>query len=260
LIFGLKSLFFLKGEIMFNSRSLRNVILVATVAILAAGGVWASESAKKRRAGAILGAIPAKSLFCVRINNFEDTLDAANAFLKDVTPESFDAKAALFSKLGSVIGDNELKGVNKKGNIAIFALDVPSETSPGPMNNIFIGAFLPVTKYEKFISSNPNCSEPDEQGISTITVNGGPMGLATNFRRFALLCPPNARENLIKVKEMLAQRKESLGNSLDADKRKQAASSPVWVYLNVKQGSQMIQPMLFGGLEMMKAQLARDGK
>ena len=243
---------------MFNSRSLRNVIVVATVAILAAGGVWASEAKKKRQDAGMMWAIPAKSLFCVRINKFDGTLDAANEFLKDVAPESLDAKAALLSKLGGLLGDNELRGVNKKGNIAIFGLNVQGESAaPGPMGNIFIGALLPITKYENFISKNSNCGEPDDEGISTIAVNGQQRGLATNFRRYALLCPPNARENLIKVKKLLAQRKQSLGRSLDAEERKQAGSSPVWVYLNVKQGSQMIQPMLFGGLEMMKAQLEK---
>ena len=242
---------------MSRSRSLKNVIVVATVAILAAGGVWAEESANRRTAG-MMRALPAESLFCVRINNFDGTLDAVNEFLKDVAPESLDAKTALLSKLGGLLGDNELKGVNKKGNIAIFGLNIEGESAaPGPMGNMFIGALLPVTKYENFISRNPNCGEPDEQGISTITVNGGPMGLATNFRRYALLCPPNARENLIKVKKLLTQRKQSLGRSLDADERKQAASSPIWIYLNVKQGSQMIQPMLFGGIQMMKAQLEK---
>jgi hypothetical protein len=243
---------------MFSSKSLRNVILAATVAILAAGGVWASEAAKKRQAAGMMWAIPAKSLFCVRINKFDGTLDAVNEFLKDVAPDSLDAKAALLSKLGSLLGDDRLRGVNKKGNIAIFGLNVPSESAArGPMGNMFIGALLPVMKYENFISRNPNCGEPDDEGISTITVNGQPQGLATNFRRYALLCPPNARDNLIKVKKLLAQRKQSLGRGLDADERKQAWSSPVWIYLNVKQGSQMIQPMLSAGLQQMKAQLEK---
>jgi hypothetical protein len=241
---------------MFSSKSLRNAILIAIVAILAAGSVWAAESARPR--AGMLGAIPAKSLFCVRINNFEGTLDAANEFLKDITPESFDAKAAIFSKLGSVLGDSELKGVNKKSNIAIFGVEVPGDSAaPGPMGNMFIGSLLPVTEYEDFISGNPNCSEPDEQGISTITVNGQPRALATNFRRSALLCPPNAREKLIKVKEIMAERSQSLGRSLNPDERRQAVNSPVWLYLNVKQGSKMIGPMLFGQLEKMKGQLQK---
>jgi len=227
---------------MFKSRSLRNVILVATVAILAAGGVWASEAKKKRQPAGLLWAIPAKSLFCVRINKFDATLDAANEFLKDVAPESLDAKAALLSKLGNLLGDEKLRGVNKKGSIAIFGLIVPGESAaPGPMGNMFIGALLPVTKYENFISRNSNCGEPDDDGISAITV----------------LCPPNSRENLIKVKKMLTQRKQSLSSSINPDERKQAWSSPVWIYLNVKQGSKMIGPMLFGQLEMMKGQLKK---
>ncbi|OHB62682.1 MAG: hypothetical protein A2168_09145 [Planctomycetes bacterium RBG_13_50_24] len=242
---------------MFNLKSLRNVITVAIVAILAAGGVWAAESAERQTAG-MIGAIPAESLFCVHINNFDGTLDDANEFLKGVAPESLDAKAALLSKLGSLLGDNELKGVDKKGNIAIFGLNVPGESAAaGPMGNMFIGALLPVTEYEDFISGNPNCGKSDEQGISMVTVNGQPRGLATNFGRFALLCPPNARENLIKVRNLLAQGNQSLGSSLDADELKQAGSSPVWIYLNVKQGSKMIGPMLFGQLEVMKGQLQK---
>ncbi len=243
---------------MFSSKSLRNVILAATVAILAAGGVWANEAANKRRAAGMMWAIPARSLFCVRINKFDSTLDSVNEFLKDVAPEALDAKKALLSKLGSLLGDDELRGVNKKGNIAIFALNVPGESAArGPMGNLFIGALLPVTKYDNFISRNPNCGEPDADGISSITSNGRAMGLATNFRRFALLCPPNARENLIKVKKLMNPRKQSLGISLSPDERKQAWNSPVWIYLNVKQGSQMIGPMLFGKLEQIKGQLQK---
>ena len=105
---------------MFNSRSLRNAVMVAMVAVFAAGGVWAAESTERQTVG-MIGALPAESLFCVRINNFDGTLDAANGFLKGVAPDSLDVKAAIFSKLGSFLGDSELKGVNKKGNIAIFA-------------------------------------------------------------------------------------------------------------------------------------------
>ena len=243
---------------MFNSKILRNAVLVAAVAVLATSGVWAEEAAKPKRGAAagMMWAIPAESLVCVRINKFDATLDSVNAFLKDVAPA--DAKAALLSKLTGLLGGDQLGAVNKKGNIAIFVLNVPGESpTPGPMGNMFIGALLPITKYENFVSRNPNIGEPDEQGISAIAANGKPMGLATNFRSFALLCPPNARDQLVKVKKMLNQRKRSLGASLDPDTRKQAASAPVWVYLNVKQASPMVQPMVLGGLQQMKAQVEK---
>jgi hypothetical protein len=123
-----------------------------------------------------------------------------------------------------------------------------------------MGALIPITKYENFISRNPNCGQADEQGISTITVDGKPKALATNFRRFALLCRPDARDKLITVKKLLSQRKRSLGRSLDPDDRKQAASSPIWLYLNVKEGSQLIQPLVFGKLEQIKAELEKAKK
>ena len=244
---------------MFNSKILRNAVLVATVAVLATSGVWAAEAAKPKRrtATGLLSAIPAKSLVCVRINKFDGTLDSVNAFLKDVAP--IDAKAALLSKLtGMLGGDDQLRGVNKKGNIAIFVVNIPGESAaPGPMGSMFIGALLPVVKYEKFVSANANIGEADEQGVSTIAANGNPIGLATRFRRSALLCPANSRGQLATVKKMLNQRKDSLGASLDPETRKQAASSPVWVYLNVKQASPMIQPMVLGGLQQMKAQIEK---
>ena len=242
---------------MINSRGLRNVVAVGMVVLLASGGLWARSSAKPASDG-LLRIMPARSLFCVRINKLTSTLAAANEFLKDVAPESFDAEAALLSKLGELLGDERLRGVNTKGNFAIFGLNVPGESAGrGPMGNIFIGALIPVRNYDNFISRNSNCGEPDDEGISTITLDGRAQGLVTNFRRFALLCSPNARDKLSKVKKLLAQRKRSLGRSLDPDERKLAASSPLWLYLNVKQGSKLIQPLLFGGLEMMKAQLEK---
>ncbi len=244
---------------MFNSKNLRNAVLVVAVVLLAAGGLWATEAAKPRQRGAnpgMMWAIPARSLLCVRINKFDGTLDSVNAFLKDIAP--VDAKAAAMSKLTGLLGDERLRGVNKRGNIAIFVLNVPGESAaPGPMGNMFIGAFLPTANYKNFVARNPNVGEADEQGISTISANGSPAALAMNVRRFALLCPPNAREKLLKVKKMLNQRKRSLGAALDPDTRKQAASSPVWVYLNVKQASQMLRPMLQGGLAKVKADLEK---
>lgn len=244
---------------MFNSKIFKNAVLVATVAVLAAGGVWASEAAKRRRraAAGVMSAIPARTLMCVRINRFDATLDSVNAFLKDVAP--VDAKAAVLSKLtGMLGGDDQLRGVNKKGNVAIFVLPIQSDSAaPSPMGNMFIGALLPVGKYENFVSRNANVGEPDEQGISAITVDGKPMGLATRFRRFALLCPPHARGQLATVRKMMNQRKNSLVAGLDPETRQQSASSPVWVYVNVKQGAQMIRPMLQGGLAKMKAQLEK---
>jgi hypothetical protein len=200
--------------------------------------------------------VPAKSLFCVRINNLDGSLAGANEFLKDIAPEPFDAKAMVRSVLAELLGDKALKGVNTRGKFAIFGVNVPGKSAgPGPMGNIFIGALIPVRNYDNFISQNPNCSEPDDQGISTITVDGRDRALATKLRRFALLCPPEARDKLVRVKKLTGARRRGLVNALDENEIELATTSPVWLYLNVQEGSKLIGPMVFAQLEQMKAAL-----
>ncbi|MHC4677090.1 MAG: hypothetical protein ACYTEK_00175, partial [Planctomycetota bacterium] len=167
---------------MVNSRSFRHAVVVAIVVMLVGGGVWAQGSTKPETAGP-LDSIPGSSVFCVRINRLESSLGAVNEFLRGVAPESFDAKAMIFSKLGGLLGDERLRGVNRKGNFTLFAVNLSGESAgPGPMGNMFIGALLPVRNYDNFVSKNPNCSQADDQGISTITIEGRPRALVTNFR------------------------------------------------------------------------------
>jgi len=109
---------------MVKSRNFRFTVIVpmyiGIVLMLAAGSVWAERTARRGAAG-MLGAIPAESLLCVRINRLDNSLGAVNEFLGGIAPESFDAKA-LISKLGSLLGDEQLRGVNKNGNFALFAV------------------------------------------------------------------------------------------------------------------------------------------
>lgn len=242
---------------MFIPRRLRNVVNAGLVILLLCGGLSMAKSSRRASDG-LLRIVPAKSLFCVRINKLENTIEAVNDFLKDVAPPSFDAKTEVLPNLFKLMGDDDLRGVNTKRDFIIFGLEVQGETkSRHPMANMFIGALVPVRNFDKFISSNSNCSEPDDEGISTITINDRPRALVTNFRRYAIFCPPNARDKLIRVKQMMRQRQNSLSRVLSEGENEMAATSPVWLYANVKQGSKLIQPLLFGGLEKMKAQLQK---
>jgi hypothetical protein len=221
------------------------------------GGFSAADSSRRPGDG-LLRALPADTLFCVRINRLDNTAEAVNRFLKGVAPDSFNARTMLLSKLGGLLGDDELDGVNTKRSFLIFGLEVQSQTKARhPMADLFIGILVPVRNYDRFIAANPGIGEPDEEGISKIMRNGRPHGLATKFRRFALLCPPNARDKLTKVAKMLTQRRNSLFEVLGPPERQMAASSPLWLYVNVKEGSDLVEPILFGGLEKMKAQLQK---
>ena len=243
---------------MINSRGFRNAVIVALCALLlTAGPVWASSS-RRVRADRLLQTVPAESLFCVRINNLDGTLDAANLFLKDIAPESFDVKEMVHSGLAEFLGDKKLKGVNTKGSFAVFGVNVPGESAkPGFMSNMFIGALIPVRNYDNFLSRNPNCSEPDDKGISTITVDGRERGLVTRFRRFALLAPKKARDKMIRARKLMRAEKAGLVKALDKNEIELAKTSSVWLYVNVRQGSKLVGPMLFAQLEQMKTALKK---
>lgn len=243
---------------MISSRGFRNAVIVAMCAILlTAGPVWASSS-RRSRTDRLLQAVPAGSLFCVRINNLDDTLDAANLFLEDVAPDIFDAKEMVRSGLADFLGDKALKGVNTKGSFAIFGINVPGESAkPGFMRNMFVGALIPVRNYDKFISRNPNCSEPDDKGISTITVDGRERGLVKRFRRFALLCPKKARDKMIRAGKLMRAEKAGLLKTLDRNEIELAQTSSVWLYVNVRQGSRLVGPKFFAQLEQLKTVLKK---
>lgn len=243
---------------MINSRSFRSAVIMAMCALLlTVGSAWA-ENSRRARVDRLLRTVPAGSLFCVRINNLDGTLEAADLFLKGIAPEFFDAKEMARSGLAEELGDKELKGVNTKGSFAIFGLNVPGESpEPGFMRNMFIGALIPVRNYDKFISGNPNCSEPDDEGISTITVDGRKRGLVTRFRRFALLCPKRERDKMIRAAKLMRAERAGLAGALDENEIELAKTSPVCLYVNVQQGSRLIGPKLFAQLEQMKTMLKK---
>ena len=95
---------------MSGSRNFKKVVLVGVVCALMVGGLSYGTEKPARRG--LLGTIPGDSLFCVRIGRLEGTLDTAGDFLKGVAPEPFDAKEAVFKKLGSLLGNEKLAGVN----------------------------------------------------------------------------------------------------------------------------------------------------
>ena len=58
------------------------------------------------------------------------------------------------------------------GSFAIFGTVVKDlDNSQAAKNNIFIGVLIPVKDYGKLVEQNPNCTDPDDGGISKIVVS-----------------------------------------------------------------------------------------
>jgi len=150
---------------MFNSKCLRNAAAVGLfVLLILATGLQAQSSAKPTD-DQLLKMIPAKSLFCIRVNHFEHTLSQIDQFLAGASPMPMGISMLARMQLAKVLGSPQLNGVNMNGSLAIFGAILPSEpTQTNPISKVFIGGLVPVTDYRQLISGNPNCGQPDEKG------------------------------------------------------------------------------------------------
>ena len=199
----------------------------------------------------LLAMVPAESLFCVRINNLDQTLGQMDQFLAGLypTPVSTLVKTG-FAKM---LGDPALKGVNTSGSFAVFGTITPGE----PVGEDIISVLIPVTDYKQFISANPKVSAPDANGVSKIT---GGDGLVMQVGNFALLKSPKSYDRLIATaKSISAAQSPGLASVLDGEQAKQAVQAQVWAYVNMQVVSKTFGPMLRGQIEQMK-KMAAGGK
>jgi len=242
---------------MFKLTRLRNVVAVGFLFFFAAG-LW-SESSAKQADDELLKMVPGESLFCIRVNNFEYTVNTVDQFLTGVSPIPMSLSVMARMQLARVLGSPQLSGVNMNGSFTVFAGILPSgPTETNPILNIFLGGLLPVTDYRLFISSNPNCGQPDEKGISKITSNGTPVMLVTQAGNYALFSSPNNYDKLVAMAKMISDaRTTGLASALDAAEAKLATTEPVWAYGNVEQVSKTFAPLVFGQLEKIKTEMEK---
>jgi len=239
---------------MFRSRWLRVLLPVFVVGAVCMAATGAGGPRRQAVAGP-LQLLPADTLFCVRVNNLEATGDALTAYLQGLIGEDDNVKEAIVKKLAEAFGQEQLQAVRMTGSFALFGLNLPVEgQNMNPFAGLFVGALLPVTNYENFVSRNANVGEPGDDGVCEIKIDGGVRGLATSVRRFALVSHNADRAKFLKAREVLSQRENRLAGALDEQER-ELARKPLWAYGNARQASRIVGPMIFMGLEGMKMQL-----
>ncbi|AQT68530.1 hypothetical protein STSP2_01695 [Anaerohalosphaera lusitana] len=188
----------------------------------------------------LLNMLPADSVFCLRINNFNNALSMLDQYLMGVSPVPVGTMAR--QQLGSLLGTPMLQGVDTNGD---FALLVNAHQQ--------FGILVPVTTYDAFINANQNAGVPDENGIAQITspmmqgsaiyvmqVPGKSMAMMT-------IGVPEKQALLDLVNSLSG---ESLASNLTGSEQKTATSQNLWAYLNMQAINRNFGPML----EMFKQQ------
>ena len=245
---------------MFKSRSFRNTFIIGLLIALTATTGLQAVSVVRPSDDPLLKILPAESLFCVRINHFEHTIGQVDQFLVGVSPMPMGLSILARMQLAKVLGSPELNGVNMNGSLAIFGAIMPGEhTSNNPVSNIFIGALVPITDYEKFISGNPNCSRPDDNGISRILNDGAPILLMTKIDNHALISWADDNDKLLRMAKAISSGSRKLSSSIDIAEAKLSMLEPVWLFGNVQQASQTFEPMIMGKIEEIKTIMKSTG-
>jgi len=236
---------------MVKSKHFRDAVAAWLLVLLSFAGGVRAEISPSSAGDELLQILPAESLFCVRVNNLDQTLSTIDQFLVGVSPMPMGVSMLVRMQFAKILGSPELNGVNMEGSFALFGVTSAGKP-PGPKpSDMFIGALVPITDYKQFIDGNPNLSPPDANGVSKNT--GSEFGgmLIKKVGNYALIGPSESGTFAATAK-LISVKSAKLGSVLDAAEVQQAMKEPLWVYGNVQQVSKSFGPLLFGQLEQMK--------
>lgn len=236
---------------MLKSKRLRDV---AATGLLVLFIFAAALSAQSPADSELLKMIPAKTLFCVRVNSFDYTLNQIDQFLAGASPMPMGVSMLVRMQLANLLGSPQLTGLNTNGSFAVFGVTMPGETTQtDAIPDIFVGILAPVTDYKQFIEGNTNCTEGDEKGISKITMNGAPVMLAAKAGNYSLMSWANDYDKLVTMtKAISATGSAGLSGIINAADAKQAETEPIWAYGNMEQVSGTFSSMISAKIEEIK--------
>ncbi len=237
----------------FGNRTCRVTVVVVVLLLTATVGGANPTGPDPDR---VLQLAPADVLFCLRVNNLDKTLSEASAFLTGIAPEGVDAKAMALGKLTGMLGAERMEQVRRQGNFAVYGALLPNGQDQNPMSNLFVGILVPVKDYDAFVGSET----PDQDGITTLAVDGQSTVVTTQLGQYALLTWHNARDQLVRAQQMLRDQGAGLNDALSEGEKMLSAQSPIWLYANVQKASAIIKPIVFGKLEQIKGELKKAGE
>jgi hypothetical protein len=179
----------------------------------------------------LLSIISSDALFVLRVNQFETTF-------------------------------NQLD-VNMKASFAVFAVEKPQPAAKNPMAPpVALMACIPITDAEAFVEGNPNCSEPDENGICTITtkdmMGNAKQMLITDIESYGLVCTKDCYEILSNFRKYFDTESGSgekfvpIAEVLNKIEVQKAGNEPIWIYMHLPEVSDAFMSSASQQFEMMK--------
>ena len=211
------------------------VSLFFTFVTTPAFGAVASTSAGEQ----LFKIIPGDSIFCVRANNFQNSLSQMDSYFSGAMPIPMGVSMLVRMQLAGLLSDPALKNVDMNGSFAVFAQALPVKDSNNiDPNAVFVAGLLPVTDYNAFVTENPAITKADGNGISMINRQGSSAALIVgNIKSYALI---TAKKDYSHIAKIIADANDnkSVTKRTALTEAQFGSNEPFWVYVNIKEVSE----------------------
>ena len=203
----------------------------------------------RAKPGDILKIAPAESVLVVEIDSFEYTLSTLDRFLTGISPLPMGVQMRVRTQFAQILGNPELAGIDMNGTFGVFVFAPPEPQTPGqprqisPETSGLVALLVPVTEYDQFVTSNPNCSGPDAQDFSRIKVGTDSM-LIKQAGAYAMVTPDVFSEKAIAIANAVAATASNppIGDmEIFAPK---VASKPIRLFVDTRKSTSGLSPQI----------------
>lgn len=205
---------------------------------------------------ALLSMLPQDCMFCIRINNLNESLGKMDAYLAGASPIPMSLAMLLNMQLGAIVGDPMLTGIDQGGDFAVFGILSPADEPVW-------GILIPVNNFSEFVKTNPNCKQ-GEDGITMLSAPNSPVGgfaLAEIANgKYALAVWEMTKDQLPLLSDAIKKSITPLGKKISPAQAKEAVSAPAWAYVNLAGFNEKYGKDALAALEMSQQQMKQSGQ
>ncbi len=210
----------------------------------------------------LLSLLPAETVFCVRVNNFDYTLGKIDGFLGGALPIPMGASMMARMQLAGLFGDPQLKNINTAGTFVFFGTILnTNKTDAVPSDNMFVGGLIPTANYDNLTAGNPSIEKADVNGVSKINTKSmnsqAQTILITKAANYVLVSSPEFYDKMVVAAKSIAEPKNNgFASAIDTAETEKAAKTPIWAFINVQKINQTFGPMISAQVEQAKMMMA----
>ena len=192
--------------------------------------------------------VPDNAVFCVKINNLQKTAENLDQYMLGASPVPMSFSALVTMQMGALLGNPALEGLDISGDFVVFGLPIEqTKEQTNAMDEMFIGLILPISDYDNFIAKSPTVSEPDENGISTITIPSMPVPiLIKKMNDFALVNLYGPMDYFNNFKKS----KTSITDNFNKQEKEAFENNSLACYGNLSRVYKQFEPMFLAQMDM----------